>query len=76
MDAYYHPRRSPHALTEDDYYNDYLIPKNAGVMNNLWSINMDPARYPDPRTFNPERYVDDHQSLADAAANPEASKRD
>ncbi|CAI4215871.1 unnamed protein product [Parascedosporium putredinis] len=39
----------PHAVTEDDWYEGYLIPKNAGVMNN---------------------------SLADAAANPDPTKRD
>ena len=66
----------PHAVTEDDWYNGHLIPKDAGVMNNVWAINMDPERHPDPRTFNPERYVHDTQTLADAAANPDASKRD
>ncbi|CEF87210.1 hypothetical protein FGSG_11389 [Fusarium graminearum PH-1] len=66
----------PHAVTQDDIYNDYLIPKGAGVLNNVWGIHMDPERYPNPRQFNPERYLDDFQSLADAAANPDASKRD
>ncbi|KAH8906486.1 putative cytochrome P450 [Coniochaeta sp. PMI_546] len=66
----------PHAVIQDDYYEGFLIPKNAGVMNNVWSIHMDPSRHPEPRKFNPDRYRDDRQSLADAAANPEASKRD
>ncbi|UZP43300.1 hypothetical protein NXS19_011116 [Fusarium pseudograminearum] len=66
----------PHAVTQDDIYNGYLIPKGAGVLNNVWGIHMDPERYPNPRQFNPERYLDDFQSLADAAANPDASKRD
>ncbi|KAK3903560.1 O-methylsterigmatocystin oxidoreductase [Staphylotrichum tortipilum] len=66
----------PHAVTQDDWYDGYLIPKNAGVVNNVWSINMDPKRHDDPRRFNPDRYKDDFQSLADAAANPDASKRD
>ncbi|PKS08389.1 hypothetical protein jhhlp_005333 [Lomentospora prolificans] len=66
----------PHAVTQDDWYEGYLIPKDAGVMNNVWAINMDPKRHPDPRRFEPERYKDDHQSLADAAANPDPSKRD
>lgn len=66
----------PHAVTEDDWYEGHLIPKNAGVMNNVWTINNDPDRHPEPRRFNPERFVDDAQSLADAAANPDASKRD
>jgi cytochrome P450 len=66
----------PHAVTQDDWYEGYLIPKNAGVVNNVWAINMDPARHPDPRRFDPDRYRHDVQSLADAAANPDPSKRD
>ncbi|KAM0552436.1 hypothetical protein ACHAPJ_007997 [Fusarium lateritium] len=66
----------PHAVTQDDTYNGYLIPKGAGVLNNVWGIHMDPEQYPNPRQFDPERYRDDYQSLADAAANPDASKRD
>lgn len=66
----------PHAVTQDDWYDGHLIPKNAGVVNNVWAINMDPARHPEPRRFDPDRYRDDRQSLADAAANPDASKRD
>jgi cytochrome P450 len=66
----------PHAVTQDDWYEGYLIPKNAGVVNNVWAINMDPKRHTDPRVFNPDRYANDLQSLADSAANPDASKRD
>ncbi|KAK3335186.1 cytochrome P450 [Cercophora scortea] len=66
----------PHAVTQDDFYNGMLIPKNAGVVNNVWGIHMDPKRHPEPRRFNPDRYMDDHQSLADAAANPDGTKRD
>ncbi|KAF5599132.1 cytochrome P450 monooxygenase oxidoreductase [Fusarium pseudocircinatum] len=66
----------PHAVTQDDTYNAYLIPKGAGVLNNVWGIHMDPERHANPRQFNPDRYRDDFQSLADAAANPDASKRD
>lgn len=66
----------PHATTQDDYYDGLLIPKNAGVMNNVWAINMDPKRHPEPRRFDPDRYTSDTQSLADSAANPDASKRD
>ncbi|KAK4184938.1 cytochrome P450 [Podospora australis] len=66
----------PHAVTNDDYYEGYLIPKGAGVVNNVWSIHMDPARHPEPRKFNPDRYENDFQSLGDAAANPDHTKRD
>lgn len=66
----------PHAVTQDDEYMGYLIPKGAGVMNNVWGIHMDENRHHNPRAFNPDRYKDDRQSLAEAAANPDASKRD
>ncbi|KAK1782024.1 cytochrome P450 [Copromyces sp. CBS 386.78] len=66
----------PHAVTQDDYYNGYLIPANAGVVNNAWAINNDPVRAPEPRKFKPERYLDDKLSLADSAANPDPTKRD
>lgn len=66
----------PHAVTKDDYYDGYLIPANAGVVNNVWAIHMDPARHPEPRKFNPDRYENDFQSLGDAAANPDYTKRD
>ncbi|CAI7607955.1 unnamed protein product [Penicillium pancosmium] len=66
----------PHAVTQDDEYKGYLIPKGAGVLNNVWAIGMDPKRHPNPRVFNPDRYKDDFQSFGDAAANPDPSKRD
>ncbi|KAJ5989524.1 hypothetical protein N7481_004734 [Penicillium waksmanii] len=66
----------PHAVTQDDEYRGYLIPKGAGVLNNVWAIGMDPKRHPNPRVFNPDRYKDDFQSFGDAAANPDPSKRD
>ncbi|KAH8649736.1 putative cytochrome P450 [Tricladium varicosporioides] len=66
----------PHATTQNDTYMGYFIPRGAGVMNNVWAIHMDPKRHPSPRTFDPERYINDYQSLADAAANPDATKRD
>ncbi|KAL4745743.1 hypothetical protein BDW72DRAFT_211058 [Aspergillus terricola var. indicus] len=66
----------PHAVTQDDSYKGYFIPKGAGVMNNVWGIHHDEKRHSNPRQFNPDRYKDDTQSLGDAAANPDASKRD
>lgn len=66
----------PHAVTQDDQYMGYLIPKGAGVMNNVWAIHMDPNRHPEPRKFDPDRYKDDQLSLYESAANPDASKRD
>jgi cytochrome P450 len=66
----------PHAVTRDDVYMGYKIPKGAGVMNNVWGIHMDANRSPEPRRFNPDRFKDDFLNCADSATQPDASKRD
>jgi cytochrome P450 len=66
----------PHAVTRDDEYMGYLIPKGAGVINNVWAINMDPKRAPQPRVFDPERYMNDLLSLSESAGQSDATKRD
>lgn len=66
----------PHAVIQDDEYNGYNIPKGAGVLWNVWGINMDARRFPRPREFVPERYLGDEQTSYEAATNPDASKRD
>ncbi|KAJ5167777.1 uncharacterized protein N7482_003371 [Penicillium canariense] len=66
----------PHAVTQDDEYKGYFIPKGAGVLNNVWGIHMDPTRHANPRTFDPDRYQNDRQSFGDAAANPDPAQRD
>ncbi|KAH7397323.1 cytochrome P450 [Pyrenochaeta sp. MPI-SDFR-AT-0127] len=66
----------PHAVIRDDEYMGYTIPKGAGVMWNVWTIHMDPKRHPDPRRFDPARYVNDNQTAAEAANNADPGKRD
>ncbi|SJL15448.1 related to Cytochrome P450 [Armillaria ostoyae] len=46
----------PHSADEDEVYNGYFIPKGATVIGNVWAIHMDPARYPNPTAFQPERF--------------------
>lgn len=67
----------PHATTQDDNYKGFLIPKGAGVVNNVWTVNNDPTRTDNrPRIFDPDRYIDDELSLYDSASNPDGTKRD
>ena len=66
----------PHAVIQDDWYMGYKIPKGAGVMWNVWAINMDPKRFANPRAFDPSRYLGDNQTSSEAAMNGDASKRD
>ncbi|KAJ9625926.1 hypothetical protein H2203_004695 [Taxawa tesnikishii (nom. ined.)] len=70
------PSSFPHAVTEDDHYRGYRIPKGAGILLNAYTIQMDPRRHPEPRRYDPDRYLDDTQSLADSAASPDPSQRD
>ncbi|KAI5866017.1 cytochrome P450 [Durotheca rogersii] len=66
----------PHAVTQDDTYQGYHIPKGATVIMNVWGIHNDPKRHPNPRAFDPLRYIHDQQSSMAAANNPDATQRD
>ncbi|KAI0827413.1 cytochrome P450 [Trametes gibbosa] len=47
----------PHAVTQDDIYLGYHIPKDTPIIGNIWAIMHDPARYPNPEEFRPERFL-------------------
>ncbi|KJA24944.1 hypothetical protein HYPSUDRAFT_1073693 [Hypholoma sublateritium FD-334 SS-4] len=57
----------PHQSIADDVieYNgeQYFIPAGASVFAVTWAIEHDPARYVDPDSFNPERFLDDKGQL-------------
>ncbi|EED83484.1 predicted protein, partial [Postia placenta Mad-698-R] len=50
------PLGAPHALTQDDIYKGYFLPKGSSVISNIWAISRDPSIYPDPDAFRPERF--------------------
>ncbi|KAM0753795.1 putative O-methylsterigmatocystin oxidoreductase [Meredithblackwellia eburnea MCA 4105] len=50
-----------HCTTEDDVYEGYFIPKGTAVVANHWAIHLDPELYPEPETFNPDRFIKDDQ---------------
>lgn len=51
------PTGPPHCPTEDDVYQGYHIPAGSMVFFNLEAMLHDPATYPDPYAFKPERYL-------------------
>ncbi|KAH9994294.1 cytochrome P450 [Russula vinacea] len=55
----------PHATTQDDVYEGYLIPKGAIVIANAWGMLHDPTAYPEPFSFKPERFLDADGSFRD-----------
>ncbi|CAE6492835.1 unnamed protein product [Rhizoctonia solani] len=52
------PLAVPHTCTQDDMYKGYYIPKGAIVIGNSWAISNNPAVYPDPDRFDPDRFLD------------------
>ncbi|KAJ8521498.1 hypothetical protein ONZ45_g1791 [Pleurotus djamor] len=49
---------TPHAVTVDDEYHGYYIPKGSTIFANLSGILHDPEMFPDPDTFRPERFLE------------------
>lgn len=66
----------PHCATEDDEYMGYYIPKGATVMMNIFTLNRNPERYPNPRVFDPARFLGDHTTAAESATSIDVSQRD
>ncbi|KAJ7748773.1 cytochrome P450 [Mycena maculata] len=57
------PLGLPHLLNNDGIYGDYHLTAGSIVMANVWSILQDPAVFPDPRQFRPERFMNDKRAL-------------
>ncbi|GJJ08744.1 hypothetical protein Clacol_002963 [Clathrus columnatus] len=53
------PTGIPHVTTEEDVYAGYRIPKGSIIIPNTWNLLHDPATYPDPSVFRPERFLPD-----------------
>ncbi|KAF8188653.1 putative monooxygenase [Pholiota molesta] len=60
------PLGLPHAVTEDDIYEGYHIPKGSLIQANIWHMLHDPDIYPDPMTFSPERFNGDDAAMDSA----------
>ncbi|TBU23575.1 cytochrome P450 [Dichomitus squalens] len=52
------PLGLPHRLMEDDVYRGMYIPRGTLVFGNNWHMSRNPALFPDPDAFKPERYLD------------------
>lgn len=51
---------TPHASTEDDYYEGFYIPSGTTVLGNSWAINLNEEYYPNPHHFSPLRFLDEN----------------
>ena len=64
------PLSLPNRATQDDVYRGFFIPGGAIVIQNVWAISRDPSIYPDPETFNPDRFLKDGK-INPLVLNPE-----
>ena len=53
------PLSVPNRAMQNDVYRGYLIPAGTTVIQNVWAIFRNPEIYPDPETFNPDRFLED-----------------
>ncbi|KAL1738116.1 cytochrome P450, partial [Schizophyllum fasciatum] len=58
-----------HKATKDLIWEGYRIPAGATVYGNVWSVGRDPACFPDPEAFNPQRWLDGEGRLRDDVRN-------
>ena len=48
----------PHLATDDGYLKGYKIRKGTILLTNIWAMNHDENRFPNPEKFFPERHLD------------------
>ncbi|KAJ7460740.1 cytochrome P450 [Mycena latifolia] len=51
------PTGVPHRVMEDDVHEGWFLPKGSLVITNIWKMAHDPRVYPNPMTFEPERFI-------------------
>ena len=62
------PFALPHSTTKDTFLNGYQIPEKSLVFVNLWSVNYDPAVFPEPHKFDPHRFLSDDRKFVNRSA--------
>ncbi|EKM55856.1 uncharacterized protein PHACADRAFT_256765 [Phanerochaete carnosa HHB-10118-sp] len=67
------PLGVPHKLRADDEYNGYYLPAGSIVVGNSWAILHDEKTYPNPKKFDPTRFLTPAGELAKGAPDVEAA---
>ncbi|KAJ3562499.1 hypothetical protein NP233_g9528 [Leucocoprinus birnbaumii] len=65
------PTSVPHLVSEDDEYMGYFIPKGTVVMSNTYAMLHDEKVFPNPKEFDPGRFIKDG-ILRDDIIDPES----
>ncbi|OCL13013.1 cytochrome P450 [Glonium stellatum] len=64
----------PHALTQDDYYDGYFLPKGTILFANAWSIHRT-DEFLDADEFRPERFLNNKFGITSNTTGAEDDKR-
>ncbi|KAF4616649.1 hypothetical protein D9613_008323 [Agrocybe pediades] len=64
------PTAVPHLSMEEDEYKGYRIPKGSIIIPNGWAMLHNADVYPDPFTFNPERFLNEDGTLNKSVRDP------
>ncbi|PPQ84569.1 hypothetical protein CVT25_015769 [Psilocybe cyanescens] len=67
---------TPHFTTEDFSYKGNFIPKDTVVILNCYTLHHNATRYPNPFTFNPDRYLEDNLSCNESSKLSDPLARD
>ncbi|KAJ2928434.1 hypothetical protein H1R20_g8643, partial [Candolleomyces eurysporus] len=59
------PIAIPHLLAAEDEYKGYRLPAGAVIVPNAWAMLHDETEYPDPFTFNPDRFINPETGQVD-----------
>ncbi|GFN20990.1 hypothetical protein AtubIFM56815_011436 [Aspergillus tubingensis] len=70
------PLAFPHALSKDDWVNDYFLPKGTAVFLNVWGLHHDENVFPNPDQFDPSRFEGRYKLAFEYAASSEYMQRD
>ncbi|KAG2220768.1 hypothetical protein INT45_012261 [Circinella minor] len=64
-----------HAASQDFEWNGNYIPEGTWIMPNNMEAHLNPAKYPEPEKFIPERFLENYETMT-ASANGGAKERD
>ncbi|CAH1780062.1 unnamed protein product [Owenia fusiformis] len=59
------PFALPHSSTRDSILNGHFIAERTLIFINMWSVNRDPANFPNPEKYDPYRFYDEATKTVD-----------
>ena len=66
----------PVRVNRDDYFDGFLIPKDSTVFCPAYGLHHNSALYPDPESYNPDRYINHPLQAMSYAGSPDYENRD